>query len=97
MVRTTRPVIRPGMSVAELLRGHPEAARTFGRHRMACVGCLMSDFDTLADVARSYGLVIPGFLAEVEHDVEAAEASRKTAAPSGRSASPDRAEGRRRQ
>jgi hybrid cluster-associated redox disulfide protein len=83
------------MSVAELLDEHPEAIATFLRHRMACVGCTMSDFDTIADAARSYGLVRAGFMAEIEHDLEAAEASRKTAATPARGGSPRRLTGKR--
>jgi hybrid cluster-associated redox disulfide protein len=65
------------MSVAELLDEHPEAVGTFLRHQMACVGCMMSDFDTLGDAACSYGLILADFMAELEHDLEGARTSRK--------------------
>lgn len=53
------------VTVEELLRRRPEAARVFFRHRMACVGCAMSPFDSLPDAAASYRLPVEGFLEEI--------------------------------
>lgn len=53
------------LTVEELLRRRPEAARVFLRHRMACVGCAMSPFDRLPEAAASYRLPVDGFLEEI--------------------------------
>jgi hybrid cluster-associated redox disulfide protein len=37
-----------------LLAERPEAARILLRHGMACIGCAMARFETIADVAREY-------------------------------------------
>jgi len=52
--------------VAPFLSRHPGAASVFFAHRMACVGCSLSPFDTLADAAREYRLPLAEFLAELE-------------------------------
>lgn len=43
-------------TVHEVLRRTPRAAEVFHRRRMACVGCTMAPFDTVADAARAYGI-----------------------------------------
>jgi hybrid cluster-associated redox disulfide protein len=53
--------------VARLLGRHPATARVFLAHRMACVGCSLAAFETLADAAREYRLPLADFLAELEH------------------------------
>ncbi len=58
------------LSVAELLSEHPECIPLFLGKHMACVGCQMAPFDTLADAARNYGLPDEDFLAEVRAVVE---------------------------
>ena len=55
----------PGTSVAGYLGASPAGARVFFEHQMACVGCALSDFDTLADAARAYGLSLAAFLDEL--------------------------------
>ena len=42
--------------VADVLRRWPATVRVFLDRRMACVGCAMAPFMTLAEAARSYGL-----------------------------------------
>ncbi|MFP3940982.1 MAG: DUF1858 domain-containing protein [Thermoanaerobaculia bacterium] len=53
------------LTVEELLRHRPEAARIFFRHRMACVGCAMSPFDRLPEAAASYRIPVDEFLEEI--------------------------------
>lgn len=44
-------------SISELLAHGPEVAEAFKRVGLAgCLGCSMSEFDTLSDAVRSYGL-----------------------------------------
>ncbi len=40
------------MTVAELLEQWPTCASVLNERRMACVGCELSAFETLADAAR---------------------------------------------
>ncbi len=68
-----RKVISPQTSVAELLRRNPKAAIVFLRHRMACVGCVMSSFDSLADAANNYGMEPADFIAEIEDQTTGGE------------------------
>jgi len=39
---------------------------------MACVGCALSEFDTLADAARAYGLSLDSFLTELARAADGA-------------------------
>jgi hybrid cluster-associated redox disulfide protein len=43
-------------AVAEVMERWPETIPIFFRYRMACVGCPIAPFETLADVAAIYGL-----------------------------------------
>jgi hybrid cluster-associated redox disulfide protein len=52
-------------TVSAYLERCPEGARVFLAHRMACVGCSLAKFDTLADAARAYGLPLDAFLHEL--------------------------------
>jgi hybrid cluster-associated redox disulfide protein len=49
-------LLSPEMCVADLLDECPQAIAVFLRHHMACVGCLMSSFDTLAEAARNHDI-----------------------------------------
>jgi hybrid cluster-associated redox disulfide protein len=51
------------MTVAELLEQWPACASVLVERRMACAGCELSAFETLADAARVYGLEEVKFLA----------------------------------
>lgn len=42
--------------VAEVITQYPQAAAVFTGLRMACAGCAMAPFETLAEVAEIYGL-----------------------------------------
>lgn len=46
----------PKWTVADLLSRYPQAAAVFSRFRMACVGCTMAPFETLAEAAAAYQL-----------------------------------------
>jgi hybrid cluster-associated redox disulfide protein len=62
----------PDTVVARWLDRHPATARVFLAHRMACVGCSMAGFDTLADAAREYRLPLADLLAELSRAATAA-------------------------
>lgn len=57
--------ITPDTRVGRLLSRWPEASPVFRRRKMACVGCYISEFDTLQDVAHNYHLDIKEFINEV--------------------------------
>ena len=45
-----------GMVVAEVMERWPASVGVFNRRRMACPGCVMAPFMTVAEAATSYGL-----------------------------------------
>jgi len=53
-------------TVADILMRWPEVARVFVRRGMACVGCAMAPFETLAEAAGYYGIPPNVLRAEVE-------------------------------
>jgi hybrid cluster-associated redox disulfide protein len=63
--RLARPAITSQTLVQELLTEWPALSRVFVRHRMACVGCALGNFDTLADAARNYSLPVQALLDEI--------------------------------
>ena len=57
--------IHTSMTVAEVLSHDPRTAEVFLKHRMACVGCAIAPFETLADVAEIYNVSIEKLLTEL--------------------------------
>jgi hybrid cluster-associated redox disulfide protein len=53
------------MNVGELMTRWPEVIPVFIRHRYSCVGCSMSRFDTLYEVAANYHIDPEQFLDEL--------------------------------
>lgn len=64
----------PMLTVEEALRRWPQLAGAFLRRHLACPGCAMAPFDTLRDVAQSYGIGLAALLDDVER---AADTSRR--------------------
>jgi hybrid cluster-associated redox disulfide protein len=58
MARMNRSCPHPDAhrTVEALLDSRPDAIRILGRHGMACAGCAMAPFETLAEAAREYRL-----------------------------------------
>ena len=54
------------MNIAEVLEQWPETAVVFLERRMACPGCAMAPFGTVADAARHYELDADAFVAELQ-------------------------------
>lgn len=46
----------PELTVADVMRRWPRTVQVFIAHRMACPGCPMAGFMTVAEAAGSYGL-----------------------------------------
>lgn len=57
--------IQAEQTVAEVLARWPEAIPVFLRHRLSCVGCTMSPFESLEDVCAIYAIDLETFLAEL--------------------------------
>lgn len=57
--------VTPDTNVDELLGRFPATARVFIRRRMACVGCEIARFETVADVCRIYRQPLDVILAEL--------------------------------
>ncbi len=53
------------LTVADLLKAWPQVIPVFIRHRMSCVGCDMSPFETLQDVADNYKIAPEALLREL--------------------------------
>ena len=49
-----QPTMLARFNVAEVLRRWPQTARVFIDRRMACVGCPIARFESVADVAEAY-------------------------------------------
>jgi len=58
------------LTIATVLDAWPQTIPLFIDHRMACVGCAMAPFDTLADVATIYGLCLDRFLNELKQLIQ---------------------------
>lgn len=69
-----QPQLTGSLTVAEVLVRWPQTISVFMHHRMACVGCAIAPFETLAEVATVYDLELHCFLAELEHIIEQPQA-----------------------
>lgn len=52
-------------TVEEIMGRWPATARVFIRRKMACIGCIMAPFQTLAAAARSYQIPERELLGEI--------------------------------
>jgi len=50
------PELDDGWIVADVMRRRPQTVGVFVALRMACPGCAMSPFETVAEAAAEYGL-----------------------------------------
>jgi hybrid cluster-associated redox disulfide protein len=57
--------ITPTTTVFDLLVAYPQAAALFINHKMACVGCDLSRFETLQDATRIYRVDLTELLEDV--------------------------------
>ncbi len=61
----TPPQIEATRTVADVLAEWPQTISVFTSHQMACVGCPIAPFETVAEVAAIYQLDLRAFLAEL--------------------------------
>ena len=59
----------PDLPLADLMNLWPATIPVFVRHRMLCVGCLVSPFHTVADACVEYRLNEGVFLRELQQAV----------------------------
>ena len=64
-----QPKLAPDLMVADVLACWPQTIAVFIRRRMACVGCPIAPFETLAEVAAIYELDLACFLHELEQAI----------------------------
>lgn len=55
----------PDVPLAEMMSRWPETIAVFNKHKMLCVGCLISPFHTIVDACREYDLDEDTFVAEL--------------------------------
>lgn len=67
------PKLMADLTVAEVMDRWPQTIPVFFRYRMACVGCPIAPFETMAEVAAIYSLNLNRFLNELEQIIEHAE------------------------
>lgn len=67
--------LSPQILLKDLFTRFPETQTVFFRHRMDCVGCCMSIFDTLEDAAVNYGLPEAAFMAELQAIIDPCDQS----------------------
>lgn len=58
-------IVDTDMPLADLMTRWPKTIPVFVRHRMLCVGCLISPFHTVVDACAEYGLDEDAFVAEL--------------------------------
>lgn len=58
------------MSVAELIERRPESIRVFMQYRMACVGCDIAPFETVAEALAIYGVDREQFAQDLERTIQ---------------------------
>lgn len=52
-------------TIQEILERWPHAAKVFLKYGMACVGCVMAPFETLAEALAAYRISLERFLADL--------------------------------
>ena len=57
--------IQPDTTVQDILDTYPHTVETFVRYGMACAGCTLSRFDTVAEAAAIYRLDLERLLADL--------------------------------
>jgi hybrid cluster-associated redox disulfide protein len=69
-----------GLTVADIMQRWPETIAVFMAYRMACVGCYLAPFDTVADVARNYQLDPDELLHALQKGIDATRDASETEA-----------------
>lgn len=65
------------MRISEVLEQWPTVADVFQKHAMACVGCVVAPFYTIADAATVYNLPKDEFIAELAAAIHAVDGEQR--------------------
>ncbi|MEO1140521.1 MAG: DUF1858 domain-containing protein [Pseudomonadota bacterium] len=60
----------PDLPLSDLMTQWPQTVPVFLRHKMLCVGCLISPFHTIVDACAEYHLDLDAIVAELTQAVE---------------------------
>ena len=71
--RMEHPNLSPELTVAEVMDLWPQTIPVFLRYRMACVGCPIASFETLAEIAAIYDQDLDWLLNELEQIIQSSE------------------------
>lgn len=71
----SKDVVSADMTITHVLERWPETAHVFHEHNMACVGCVVAPFYSVAEAASVYSLSPELFLAELQQKIEEAHPS----------------------
>lgn len=63
--------LKPDLLVSEILERWPATIAVFLNHRMACVGCGMSGFETLSSAAQIYQVQVSVLVREMQSVIDA--------------------------
>jgi hybrid cluster-associated redox disulfide protein len=63
---TPSDLLDPDANLTDVFKQWPQMIPIFIRHHMSCVGCSMTPFDTIKDVAFNYGLKLDEFIQELK-------------------------------
>jgi hybrid cluster-associated redox disulfide protein len=77
-VTMEHPQLTATLTVAEVMDRWPQTVFIFLRHRRACVGCPITPFETLAEVAVIYDLDLDCFLNELRQTISQRGGKHKT-------------------
>jgi len=58
--------IDPNLSVDRLMQQWPATMAVFMRHRMACIGCPVGSFHTIAECSAQYDVPLETLLQEID-------------------------------
>ena len=72
--------INPDVLVDVFLTDYPQAANVFVAHAMACVGCPIGGFHTLAEAAEIYNLDLRAFLQAIQAEIGTGSQSKQQTA-----------------
>ncbi len=72
----SQPLITIEDSIEKILTTWPQTIPFFLKHHMICVGCQMSEFDTLEEALANYGIPPEPFLRALNEIVQRDESAR---------------------
>ena len=67
---TDQDSISPQLTISDILERWPEVIPIFINHKMACVGCSLSDFMTLEDALEIYHLEKEPFIEQIKQAIQ---------------------------